>query len=349
MKQPSGGNIRTWGSRYVFLCGSVLALLGLSLLHGEAHPYSFLTLTNLPGIVCRIIFDAFLAVSAVALIFKLMHWKDYSRTFWKQPGVVKASCTAFLPVACGCVLTLIDRGLLRLIYTIRLCAQLESNPKTFGSSMIYMSLKGKDMLFTGIWTTVRIALLGTGIAFVTRLAPNLAVNQVIWLFVSVAAMVATLAFVPSLDELADYIQMQASVKRSDCKAVLDELGMAMKHYFELGQKVKIEGIGIFKVGITSSPSDTEEGCTAANVKKSRVLFAPETTSTPTGETATVQRPALVNGVPTVVDYEVSTYSHPATMLKDVRFELAQNATGSGITPSGDDSGGGDGGDDEPRP
>ena len=45
---------------------------------------------------------------------------------------------------------------------------------------------------------------GTGIAFVTRLAPNLAVNQVIWLFVSVAAMVATLAFVPSLDELADY-------------------------------------------------------------------------------------------------------------------------------------------------
>ena len=156
------------------------------------------------------------------------------------------------------------------------------------------------------------------------------------------------AFVTT-SELADYIQMQASVKRSDCKAVLDELGAAMKHYFELGQKIKIEGIGIFKVGITSSASDTEEGCTAANVKKSRVLFAPETSSTPTGETATVQRPALVNGVPTVVDYEVSTYNHPATMLKDVRFELAQNATGSGITPSGDDSGGGDGGDDEPRP
>ena len=158
------------------------------------------------------------------------------------------------------------------------------------------------------------------------------------------------AFVTT-SELADYIQMQASVKRSDCKAVLDELGAAMKHYFELGQKIKIEGIGIFKVGITSSASDTEEGCTAANVKKSRVLFAPETSSTPTGETATVQRPALVNGVPTVVDYEVSTYNHPATMLKDVRFELAQNATGSGITLSGDDSGGGDdgGGGDEPRP
>ena len=157
------------------------------------------------------------------------------------------------------------------------------------------------------------------------------------------------AFVTT-SELADYIQMQASVKRSDCKAVLDELGAAMKHYFELGQKIRIDGIGIFKVGITSAPSDTEEGCTAANVKKSRVLFAPETTSSPTGETATVQRPALVNGVPTLVDYEVTTYNHPATMLKDIRFELAHNATGSGITPSGDDSGGGDGGGgDEPRP
>lgn len=45
---------------------------------------------------------------------------------------------------------------------------------------------------------------GIGIAFVTRLAPDLAVNQVVWLFVSVAAMVATLAFVPNLDDLAEY-------------------------------------------------------------------------------------------------------------------------------------------------
>ena len=39
-------------------------------------------------------------------------------------------------------------------------------------------------------------------------------------------------------ELADFIQAQASVKRSDCKAVLDELGRAFKHFFELGQKIK---------------------------------------------------------------------------------------------------------------
>jgi cell division protein FtsW (lipid II flippase)/cell division protein FtsI/penicillin-binding protein 2 len=45
---------------------------------------------------------------------------------------------------------------------------------------------------------------GIGITFVTRLAPDLATNQVIWLFVSVAAMVATLFIVKDLDKLADY-------------------------------------------------------------------------------------------------------------------------------------------------
>lgn len=45
---------------------------------------------------------------------------------------------------------------------------------------------------------------GIGITFVTRLSPTLAVNQVMWLFVSVAAMVATLWFVRTLDQLAQY-------------------------------------------------------------------------------------------------------------------------------------------------
>ena len=48
------------------------------------------------------------------------------------------------------------------------------------------------------------ALSGIGIGFVTRLAPSLAVNQVIWLFVSVAAMVVTLALSRKLDHLANY-------------------------------------------------------------------------------------------------------------------------------------------------
>lgn len=48
------------------------------------------------------------------------------------------------------------------------------------------------------------ALSGIGIAELTRLAPDLAVSQVVWLFVSVAAMVGTLAVVRNLDALSRY-------------------------------------------------------------------------------------------------------------------------------------------------
>ena len=51
---------------------------------------------------------------------------------------------------------------------------------------------------------ITFALSGIGIAFVTRLAPNLAVNQVIWLFVSVAAMIVILAISRKLEKLAHY-------------------------------------------------------------------------------------------------------------------------------------------------
>ena len=51
---------------------------------------------------------------------------------------------------------------------------------------------------------ITFVLSGIGISFVTRLAPNLAPHQLLWLFVSIAAMVVTLIAVPSIDDLADY-------------------------------------------------------------------------------------------------------------------------------------------------
>ena len=55
---------------------------------------------------------------------------------------------------------------IRFAETVRICQNLDKNPQSFGASMVYMTLKGKDILITGVWTTVRIALLGTAIAFV---------------------------------------------------------------------------------------------------------------------------------------------------------------------------------------
>lgn len=45
---------------------------------------------------------------------------------------------------------------------------------------------------------------GTGLAFITRLKPDLATSQLTWIGVGVVAMVATLALVPSLERLARY-------------------------------------------------------------------------------------------------------------------------------------------------
>jgi len=47
-------------------------------------------------------------------------------------------------------------------------------------------------------------LCGIGLAFITRLDPELAASQLVWIFVGVAALVATLAIVPSLERLARY-------------------------------------------------------------------------------------------------------------------------------------------------
>lgn len=77
-------------------------------------------------------------------------------------------------------------------------------------------------------------------------------------------------------ELADFIQQQASIKRSDIKATLDELGAAMKHFFELGQKVRLDGIGIFKVGISSKGVTDAKKATVSDITKRRILFQPET-------------------------------------------------------------------------
>jgi predicted histone-like DNA-binding protein len=133
------------------------------------------------------------------------------------------------------------------------------------------------------------------------------------------------------DELADFIQVQATVKRSDCKAVLDELGSAFKHFFEMGQKIKLDNIGIFKIGVKSSPSDTFQGCGAANVKSCHVIFIPETESVSSGETAEAHRAIIVDGTPTAVTYRTKVYNHPAVMLKDVRFEMTKDPKGSGIS------------------
>ena len=79
-----------------------------------------------------------------------------------------------------------------------------------------------------------------------------------------------------LDQVAEYIQAQASVKRSDCKAVIDELGGAIKHFLGLGCKVRIQGLGIFKPGVSSKAVATlAEFDQATHLKSTTLRFSPD--------------------------------------------------------------------------
>ena len=144
------------------------------------------------------------------------------------------------------------------------------------------------------------------------------------------------------EELANYIQQQASVKKSDIKAVLDELGGAMKHYFELGQKVKLEGIGIFKVGFSSIGTTEKADCGAQNITVRRVLFQPETERIVVGQQTNSHGKI------------VQKYVIAKTLVKDVIFEEtydtsllpeSSNSNG-GTTGGGTNTGGNTGGGDD---
>ena len=155
------------------------------------------------------------------------------------------------------------------------------------------------------------------------------------------------------EELADFIQRQASVKKSDIKAVLQELGEAMKHFFELGQKIKLDGIGIMKVGFSSIGVAKKEDCTASTISTRRVLFQPETVRVVVGQEKKSDGTVKLK------------YVNAISLLKDVTFEEthdnsmnaeaeestggsstgSETAGGSGTGEGGSGQGGSDNGDD----
>ena len=147
------------------------------------------------------------------------------------------------------------------------------------------------------------------------------------------------------DEIADFIQTQATLKRSDIKAALDELGAAMKHFLEMGQKIRLAGIGIFKVGFSSIGVVKKEDCSAATITSRRVLFQPEIERIVVGST---EKDGKV----------IQKYVNAKSLIKDVVFEETHDntmnlepengaSTGSGTENGGGQNGGNQGGGDTP--
>ncbi len=87
---------------------------------------------------------------------------------------------------------------------------------------------------------------------------------------------ATMVGVVNLDRLAEEMQSNCTVKKSDIKAVLTELVETMKRALQDGKKVKLDGLGSFKIGIHGLGAETaKEYLPAKNITSLSLNFTPE--------------------------------------------------------------------------
>ena len=123
------------------------------------------------------------------------------------------------------------------------------------------------------------------------------------------------------EAIADFIQTQASVKRSDVIAVLNELGGALNHYLLLGERVQLKDIGSFKVGFSSLGVTDSDDATAHNIYGVRVLFQPETVRT-------AQTPTRDDQTGEIIRH----YTTTKKMLEGITFEETHENAVSSPTP-----------------
>ena len=92
---------------------------------------------------------------------------------------------------------------------------------------------------------------------------------------------------PVLDEvstrdLADEISHSTTVTYADVLAVLTELSRQMKGHLQNSQRVVLDGIGAFKVGISTQLVEKSDKFSVANIKGYRIVYTPERQFMPTG-------------------------------------------------------------------
>lgn len=162
-------NFITRDHRYVYLGGSLIALLGLGMFYSAPSPYSFIPAQSVFGTALAAICWFFLGVSAMALLVKWAYWNNYSSTIMKRPLIVRVSRYLSYLDAAACTLLVLDRFILKLAYIINTAIHADSNPTDTLSTMAYMAYNQRSLFAIGISYTVRLALFGTAIAFVLAL------------------------------------------------------------------------------------------------------------------------------------------------------------------------------------
>ena len=135
------------------------------------------------------------------------------------------------------------------------------------------------------------------------------------------------------DALATIMQRNCTVKKSDILAVISELIETMQDQLQDSKRVKLNGFGTFKIGMSSTGADKASDFDARkNIKGLHVLFMPEVKTDSEGQ----RQKTFISGcsVQEAPKNDVDTSKpNPSTGSETVNGGSGSSTGGSGIIPT----------------
>ena len=152
--------------RYVLLATSAVAALGMALSSSSRPAMSFMANAYMLEVVMYYILVAWLAVSAVALAFKLAKWRTYAdEAPFTKPAVARALRYASYVIWLIVAVLAVDRIGMGVASAWATATAASSMPETTLERMLYILYRGAPTFYEGFKTTILLAVFGTVIAF----------------------------------------------------------------------------------------------------------------------------------------------------------------------------------------
>ncbi len=152
--------------RFVLLGTSALAACGLALEAAPARSMSFLAQAPALAWILAAIMIAWIAVSLAIGVYKVGHWKSYSKTSpFVQPGARRIQRIGSYIVWLAVALVAFDRLVLGGIDLVLVSISLPGVPVGAIPAAIYMVSRSSGIYLSGIRNTILLAVFGTILAF----------------------------------------------------------------------------------------------------------------------------------------------------------------------------------------
>lgn len=146
--------------------------------------------------------------------------------------------------------------------------------------------------------------------------------------------------VDSIETLAKKIEEKCTVHYADVVAVLAALSGEITDAVQNSHRVKLPGLGSFKLNISTKAADSEKEFKSSNIKNAHIVFTPETTRS----AGKVQTRAFITGT-TFREWDTNAEASDSTSSGSSTDAGGGSSNTGGSTPSGgggsSDSGGAD--------